>query len=383
MEENQHNRIGLITYHAAYNFGSVLQAYATKIAIEKLGHTVDIIDYRTPSQTYWYTTEASRKLYGRRRWLWDMQFYLKRKSRLRRRKKFEDFISELLNPTRPLLRCYQEVKDAGFEYDILVCGSDQIWNSWCTEFSFEKEDAILPYFLKFGKAKRRVAFSSSFGTGNEVIDHGWVNLSGIDRLSVREETTAKRLEKLTGRQITHVCDPTLLLKADDWLIEGTYKPTIGEGTGYLFIYNLGWSPEKLRQWLPYIKKFAKKHDWPIVLVSPLHYSSDKEVKVLHDAGPLDFLSYMRYASFVITTTFHGTMFSLNFERPFISCSTAPDSRQGQVLCLSKLEDHIVNNPEELLDKADQMISTDFSTFRKEIDKIRERSIAYLKEALTL
>lgn len=379
MEEKK--KVGLITYHSAYNFGSVLQAYATKTMIERLGFDVETIDYRTPSQTYWYTTEASIRLYGRRMWLWDSQFYLKRLARLRRRKRFENFISTYLHPTHPTLRSYEEVCNADFRYDILVCGSDQIWNPWCTEFFAEdRSKALLPYFLKFGTANKRISYASSFGTDRKVIEPGVKNLDLIDRISVREAESASLVSKLTGREVTHVCDPTLLLQLEDYKKLGLYKPKIK--SEYLLIYNLNWKPAVLRAWLPAIKQFAKEHNWKVVLISPLHYSSDSEVTVLHDAGPLDFLSYLSNASFVVTTTFHGTMFSLNFERPFVSCSTDVASRQGQVLQMCGMGQAIVNDPNDLSEAANKMLHIDFTRSNDAIAGLRESSIAYLKKALT-
>jgi len=244
--------VGLITYHSAYNFGSVFQAYATKKAIEQLGFKVETIDYRTKSQTYWYTTETSRRLYGERLWLWDMQFYLIRTARLSRRKKFEEFIVRYLNLTTPTLRTYQDVINSKFHYDALVCGSDQIWNPYCLKFFNEnKEEALLPYFLKFGTAKKRISYASSFNTFKKTIIEGCKNLDNIDILSVREEETAKIVSELTGREVTHVCDPTLLLKPDEYTVDGIYKPEIG--SEFLLVYNLIWTPKEIKKWMPAIK----------------------------------------------------------------------------------------------------------------------------------
>jgi len=381
MEENK-KTVGLITYHSAYNFGSVLQAYATKKAIEQLGFNVETIDYRTKSQTYWYTTETSSKLYGKRLWLWDMQFYLIRSARLRRRKKFEDFIFRYLNLTKPTLRTYQDIIKANFHYDALVCGSDQIWNPFCLEFFNEnKEEALLPYFLKFGTATKRIAYASSFNTFKRVIVEGVKNLNNIDVLSVREEETARIVSELTGRQVTHVCDPTLLLKPAEYDFDGNYKPSIGGE--YLLIYNLIWTPKEIKKWLPAIKEFAEKHSWKIVLISPLHFFSDKEVVVLNDAGPIDFISYLKNASFVVTTTFHGTMFSLNFERPFVSCSTNLESRQGQILRMCGTSESIVSDVESFQNIAEKMVNVDFAESQSILDKFRRSSFEYITNALTL
>jgi len=113
----------------------------------------------------------------------------------------------------------------------------------------------------------------------------------------------------------------------------------------------------------------------------LHYFSDKEVVVLNDAGPIDIISYLKNASFVVTTTFHGTMFSLNFERPFVSCSTNLKSRQGQVLNMCGLSEYIVNDVESFRNIAEKMLNVDFAESQSILDKFRRSSLNYLKNAL--
>ena len=156
--------IGLITYHSAYNFGSALQAFATQYILERLGHEVKIIDYRTPSQTLWYTKDITIKK-GKRS-LIEAPFFLRIwRSRRRRARKFEAFMSDKMNLTARTLTCFKDFKDVS--YPILISGSDQVWNYKCGEFRFEPWDAIRPYFLDFGSPKKRIAYASSFGVPTE------------------------------------------------------------------------------------------------------------------------------------------------------------------------------------------------------------------------
>lgn len=378
--ENKDKPIGLITYHAAYNFGSVLQTYGTIKTINDLGYDVETIDYRTPSQTFWYQTDFSRKK-GLRSMIDNFGFQFIKAARRKRARKYEDFITRFLKPTAKQYTGYKQLYDANLDYDVLVSGSDQVWNIGCGEFQYEPHDAILPYFLQFGNPKRRVAYASSFGgqTLRNVRKYKDL-LCQYDALSTREPIIRDYIEKATGRDVELVCDPTWLLDRDEWLsLQGTYRPATKRP--YIFVYALYWSFRALNRWLPKVKELAQRHGMDIYCVSPLNYHSDKEITMIQDAGPLDILSYLANAALVITNTFHGTIFSMNFEVPFYSCCVQPGSRQGQMLAMCGLEDRIINTPSELLE--DNGFGCDFTESTNAIQKLRIDSINYLRTNLGL
>ncbi|WP_289754953.1 polysaccharide pyruvyl transferase family protein [uncultured Duncaniella sp.] len=378
--ENKDRPIGLITYHSAYNFGSVLQTYGTVRTIEKLGWSVDTIDYRTPSQTFWYQTDFSRKK-GLCSMIDNFGFQFIKTARKERAKKYEDFIARFLKPTDKRYTSYKQLHDTDFDYDVLVSGSDQVWNIGCGEFRFEPYDAILPYFLQFGNPKKRVAYASSFGgqTLRNIRKYKDL-LCQYDVLSTREPIIRKYIEKATGLNVELVCDPTWLLDKEEWLsLHGVYHPD--EKSPYVFVYALYWNFRALNMWLPKIKEFAERNGMNVYCVSPLNYYNDKEIFMLQDAGPLDILSYLAKAALVITNTFHGTIFSMNLEVPFYSCCVQPGSRQGQMLAMCGLEDRIINNPSELLEDND--FGCDFTESTNVIKKLRNCSINYLRNSLCI
>lgn len=377
---NDKPKIGLITYHAAYNFGSVLQTYGTIKTINDLGYDVETIDYRTPSQTFWYQIDFSRKK-GLRSMIDNFGFQFIKAARRKRARKYEDFITRFLKPTAKQYTGYKQLYDANLDYDVLVSGSDQVWNIGCGEFQYEPHDAILPYFLQFGNPKRRVAYASSFGgqTLRNVRKYKDL-LCQYDALSTREPIIRDYIEKATGRDVELVCDPTWLLDRDEWLsLQGTYRPATKRP--YIFVYALYWSFRALNRWLPKVKELAQRHGMDIYCVSPLNYHSDKEITMIQDAGPLDILSYLANAALVITNTFHGTIFSMNFEVPFYSCCVQSGSRQGQMLAMCGLEDRIINTPSELLE--DNGFGCDFTESTNAIQKLRIGSINYLRTNLGL
>lgn len=367
--------IGLITYHAAYNFGSVLQAYATQYTLQKLGYQVEIIDYRTPSQTLWYTQDITLKK-GKRS-LIEAPFFLRVwRARKRRARKFEVFMSEKMNLTPKTHTCFDDFKD--LSYPILISGSDQVWNFKCGEFRFEPWDAIRPYFLDFGNPKKRIAYASSFGMPTEeYVRKCAPYLEHYDSLSTREPIGKRFLECAINRPVTLVADPTWLLDKDQWskLLTGeSYRKP------YILIYSLSLNWRHAGKWLRAVKNLADKKKYSIYCISPLHPLIYPGIKMVDDAGPLDFLSLIKDAKLVVTNTFHGTIFSMNFEVPFISCEVKPNSRQGQILAMCGLSHRIANSPQELAEFK-QAYELDFSGSTARLIDLRNKSVDYLKNAL--
>lgn len=368
--------IGIITYHAAYNFGSVLQAYATVYTLEKMGYDVATIDYQTPSQELSYKKDFSRKK-GFKSLLHEFPLLFIRSLRKKRAREFESFIHQYLHLTPKKLTSFEELKNENWTYPILLSGSDQIWNIHCVEFANEPFEAILPYFLKFGTNAKRIAYGSSFSTQPvEHIKKYKELLCSYDFLSTREPITRNFIEEVTGKATELVCDPTWLLTKKEWQLLPLYKPETPRP--FIFVYNLGWNSLKIRPWMKAIKELAKQHCFEIICISPLFFVKDNDIRVIHDAGPIDFLSYLSNAQLVITNTFHGTIFSMNFEVPFYSCNVTPNSRQGQMIGMCGLKDRIKNSPSELLEK-DEGIN--FTETQKIISEFRNRSLEYLKQAL--
>jgi len=370
-------KVGLITYHAAYNFGSVLQAYATQKTLEKLGYPNEIVDYRTKSQTDWYHKDFSLKA-GPWNWITTFGFNFIRKARRKRREKFESFITHYLHLSPRQYTDYSQIRAEKFDYDILVSGSDQVWNIGCGEFRNEPNESILPYFLDFANPKKKIAYASSIGGQTLHFVKKYVPyLQQFDTLSTREPSGARIIGKATGRLVETVVDPTWLFTGQEWQIEGTYKPDTSRR--YILWYTLYMTPRGMKRWLDVIKEFARRYDFDIYCLSPLSYYYDKEVIWLNEAGPLDFLSYMKHASLVITHTFHGTIFAMNFNVPFYSCNAVEGSRQGQILTLCDLEDRILSNPSDLREITDY--SCDFTGSNAMLERMRRNSLDYLKSAL--
>ena len=188
---------------------------------------------------------------------------------------------------------------------MFVAGSDQIWNYNLTDSDFY-------YFLDFPKKHlKKVSYAGSFGLSaidekhKEKID---TLLNDFDYLSVRENQASKIIKELSGKDVPVVCDPTLLLTKEDWENIATKKE---KKSGYIFVYTVFNSD---RIW-EYAEELSKKTGLPVKTIS---YSKLHKRNACYDytAGPDDWVSYMLNADYVITNSFHGVAFSVNFNKNF-------------------------------------------------------------------
>lgn len=379
---NSINTVGLITYHAAYNFGSVLQTYGLVHTLTEMGVNVETIDYRTHSQSIWYTDDKSLMKNWRQK-IYNWRFNIIKKERKRRRNKFENFIGNYLNISTKLYQTYEELTSEDLSYEVLVAGSDQIWNIACSEFQNEPANAILPYFLVFGNAKKKIAYASSFGGQSFNYIKKWSEkyLKGFDKVSTREPINRDFMAKILGDEnVKLVSDPTWLLSKTEWNRAFKLDENIIHQQ-YILVYLLGMNYRDASPWLNKIKVFASQYNMEVKLISPLNFNSEDGINHIYDAGPIDFLKLLYNASFVFTNTFHGTIFSINFEKPFYTLQATPSSRQGQMLDFCDLQDRIVLEPQEIDEYA--CVECNFNVPTKRVTEFREQSKQFLYNAIKL
>src|SRR5690606_12522074 len=204
-----------------------------------------------------------------------------------------------------------DLKDLSSEYDVFVCGSDQIWNP-CVTGQLDS-----PYLLGFASDVRKVTFSTSAGSyrfskGEQ--DKIQSAINDFANFSFREVDMVQQVAEITGRKdIQHTLDPTLLLTKSEWidLLDLKIDGSLGK---YVFVYTL----KKDKVVYEAVRGLAKRLGLKVVAVDQdpfLLYRPDIHIR---DAGPVEFLNLMLNAEFVITNSFHGTAFSVNFGLPFIA-----------------------------------------------------------------
>lgn len=276
-------KIATITFHWANNYGAVLQAYALQQFINQQGIDSEVINY-IPFKLY--ARETLRQIFRR-----NMDFFKKRK-------KIREFVRTYVNCSSKTYFNYKQLCKC--KYDVVIAGSDQIWNEWFL-FHAEKKPC-LSYYLKFcPKQCKKIGYAVSFGTEELKAETKKIVLPQLQEfcaIGVRENSGQRILSDL---QITNqlVCDPTLLLKREHY-------------ESLLHI-----SSKNIVDVFEYIIRGNRETDRVVTKVT-------EQLGVIrkpqNNVGVCEWLSALNNARLVVTDSFHATVFSLLFHKPFIVMS---------------------------------------------------------------
>lgn len=207
------------------------------------------------------------------------------------------------------------------------------------------------------------------------------SLMKYDRISVREKTTAATISKFIGRNVEFVLDPTLLLCSDEWNKIATPKRIVKKK--YILCYFLNYTFNAF----PYVEELAqyiqKQTGYDIVRIArPPYHIHTPHTTFNIGASPEDFLALIRDAEIILTTSFHGTAFAINYGRPVFSIvedRNAIDSRQVSLMHLLGLENQILSIKDKFPEK--ELFTYNIEISQNKLRKLRDSSIEYLKNAL--
>lgn len=364
-------KVGILTFHASHNYGSCLQAYALQNTVKSLGMDVEIINFRTFRQKDMYAVFTKRKgLKYLLKNLTHLLYYFPLKQKYQ---KFEDFIANNYLLSAQEYASAEDLQEAEANYDAFIVGSDQVWNPLPRDFDWI-------YFLTFVKEKKKISYAPSFGpffgkANEETLKRVAAEVETFSSISVREMQAKADLEQYINREINVVLDPTLLLEWNEWKELIDPEPIIKED--YIFLYTLFSSSEINR----IVKKLSKKWKMRVVVSN---FSNQHDVFTSYTkcfgTGPKDFLNLIYHAKFVVVTSFHGTVFSTLFEKPFYAINGEKDNRIFSLLNITGLTNRTINI-NDIEEKAEQAFNIDFSEAREKIRQERVRSIEYLRHAL--
>lgn len=339
-------KIGIITFNSAHNYGAVLQVWALQEKLKEDGYQVEVINYRTAAidnlyRIYipkWITqSELVNRGFHKLQY---MKAKLKTPQKAIRFKKFENFINHVLPTTKPYHR-YKALINEDFDYDVMIAGSDQIWNSNITR------GLSGAYFLNFGKKDiKRISYAASIGKDNfEPEEQLMVQLylKNLDYISVREEKLKHEVEQLTTKEVDLVLDPTLLLDKEKY--DKIRKDTKIK-QDYIFVHNVHLA--KVDECLNAIVEEISKRTGLPVINNRADYNFSNEIGKFADGGPEEFLGIIAGAKMVITNSFHATVFSTIYERNFITVPhfKNPDRMQN-LLHLFQLDNHLIKSVNEI------------------------------------
>lgn len=362
--------IKVITRHTPNNYGSLLQSIATLRVIELLGHQCEIIDY-------WKRNEMGLQgiltlLQGKSSWKSSL---LKRMAYVALRYPGERIATQRFDKMRAKYfkltpRCYSSEELKSLVADVFMTGSDQVWGPLLDG----KYDEA--YFLSFVKEGiRKVSYAGSFGRtefSDSIIASYKRMLSKYDALTVRESSAMSLLEEWGIDCEGQVLDPTLLLDSNQW---SEYIKINVKGD-YVLIYEIHNNPELD----DYASRFATNVGLPLVRVSPTLHQVTRGGKMVFCPEMGTFLSYIKNARYMLTDSFHGTAFAINFNTQFLEVlpNNNTGTRNQSILQLTGLQDRIVTDFNDF-SLADRQI--DFKKVNEILKEERERSMEKLSKLL--
>ncbi len=361
-------KTGIITFHFVNNYGGALQTFALqKYIAEEFGHDVRVIDYRnrfiqfTDFVRLFPVTPNSNEIAAGIRTM---------TSRLRRLKRFDQFVKEHIGLTRRYESIGALKKDPPV-FDHYICGSDQIWNPTITL----KPDPA--YFLSFiGDPAKKTAYAPSFGNaGIPGRTRAEVRklINRIGYVSVREESGQKLIRKITGKAVEKLIDPTFLIDREEWDKIAVMPQSVRPDEPYILLYIMQQDDEVYE----YARRLKEQLGIKMVEISRYGYNPGFVDETVIDAGPGEFLGLFKNAACVCTNSYHGLAYSVIYEK---DCCLVPckrfTARIDNLLNLLGIDAHKDSKEERAM-----MLSYDRDAVRKIIGKERERSRRFLQRAL--
>ncbi|WP_010136867.1 polysaccharide pyruvyl transferase family protein [Ochrovirga pacifica] len=376
-------KIGIITILNVNNYGAELQASALDMKLRSLGYDSEIINYLYFKHKDYVPEQKSKPIVEIDfitnlkgiilKWIDTYNRFTHPKNTKIRKQRFEKFHADHTKISKPY-KSISALYNAKLDYDVYVVGSDQVWNP-------NTRTSIEPYFLAFApEDKKRISFASSFGVGS--LNPSFYPIykkcfSNLDIISCREASGVNLIKEITGREATQVVDPTMLLTKEEWAQK--MVPYHSEEP-YILMYILTYSP--------YITNLAleiqKQTGYKIIRLcfNNINVEKDKSILNIVDAGPAEFLGLYESASFVLTNSFHGSVFSLLFNVPFYTIAPAKKSnnaRQENLLRMMKLEHRLIKENDKFL-KSD--LTIDFTYANNKLEEERAKSINFLTNAIS-
>ena len=365
-------KIDIITRHAVPNYGSLLQTYATQKILNKLGYEAEIIDYIRDDEKY--KNLANSLVKGKK---WDKNFALRSIYKLIQKpnygtmyKKFEKYRKGFLNLSEIEYGNLNELRENKPKADVYCSGSDQIWGS------IGKDEYDPAYFLEFtDNGDRCISYSASFGKTelNKELENNLNKLlKKYETILVREDTAKDIIRKHGFNNVEQVLDPTLLLTQDEWnqiCSKKVYKKK------YVLVYQL----HANKQFNEYAKKFAKKYNLKLLRLSPSLYHITRSGKLIYLPNQYDFLSYFKNAEYILTDSFHATVFSIIFNKKFsVVLPGKTSTRITSILKMCELENRIVKDFE---DYSLKNVDIEYKKVNEILEGKRNDSIELLKNAV--
>lgn len=364
-------KIGILTYHRAHNYGAMLQAYALRIVLQKNGHQAEFIDYWPQSHQVQY--KLLRPIRGKgiidkiKNFIADILTFTRR---YWRSKQFNQFAMSYLSLSKHI--AYPTERPTIMEkYDLVIVGSDQIWRNHITTQQHIGFDPV--YFCQnFACPTHCISYAASMGIINlceqdrKELQH-YLNYFGT--ILVRENSLKSLINQLTF-QADVVLDPTLLITKEEWntlLPSSSYRKK-----QYVLYYELIPSTNALA----FAREQARTLHCDLLIMDSVIHTIPRLGHISY-ASPIEFLHAIRDAKYVVATSFHGTAFSIIFEKQFITIGLRTNSDRVQTL-LKHLQIENNYSPTPAIAPA-----IDYTIINTLLEKMRQHSLQLLTSAINI
>ena len=365
-------KIGLISFHNAYNYGAALQAYALQKRIESMDIECEYINYvnkkraQSYDMNYQFRDALKQKKYKRAfRVLVGTPFINSRG------KRFEKFYEKYVKKTKKIYHSSKEASELNDYYEKFIVGSDQVWNN-------EHNGNDCAFLLDFVKEpSKKISYASSFGIDvipDDLIENYKSCIESIGKLSVREKSGVDMIKKLTGREASLVLDPVFLISVKEWK---KIKSKRKKGKPYVFFYTN--NNHQMRDFLK--TGFSVKGLESHVLSTHISIKDFIKTKTKVSMSPEEFLQEIYNSEFVVTASFHCVAFSIIFHKQFCAILTGQpgrDERIKNLLKITGLENRILTDNTKLEDLQKKI---DYTDVEEKLKTYREYSQKYLVSAI--
>ena len=386
-------KVGIVSCYFQPNYGSMIQALATQMALDKLGYdneTIDISGFngeiKKAKLKYFVkaslTSDILLSKIGMAKNVLIKKFsrnaYAENSSV--RKGKFSEFSKKKFRLSRQANSKDELGRYAAEAYSTVLVGSDQLW--------LPGNIAADYYTLNWVPSSvNTVAYATSFGQSvlpKDSTAKAAVFLKKIKHIGVREESGQKLVKQIAGRDVPVVCDPTLLFTGEEWLAIQRDEPIIQKP--YIFVYFLGNNPPH-REFVKRLKAETGCKTVALVHLDEFVKSDEGYADYTpYDVDPADFLNLIRHASYVCTDSFHCSVFSMQYEKNFFSfrryarkTASSTNSRLDTLFKLAGVKDRILSGDEDVKECLARKI--DYKTVEMNLERIRVQSYEYLKAAL--
>lgn len=362
-------KIGIVTFFKSYNYGVWLQAYATQEFFKIQGYDAEIIDYennfekkkanllyREGNRNIGYATSLLKSiLFGK------VRYY---------KKGFKPYIEKCYKLSEKKYKDASEMTDV--PYDVLVAGSDQVWNPKITNGM----DRV--FLLQFGQPCKRISVASSMGSkalGSIEKEQLLQALQSFNAISVREEFACEYLEAELKKKIKVICDPTFLITRKQW-VENVAKKSKYYKIKSKYILTYFVSNEKRKSCnIELVKSYSDKFSLPVWAIQFTSYFSNGVDKKILGASMFDFIALLLGAEIIITDSFHGVALSANLNKNFIAITNRENPIRTQNL-LSKIG--LLNR---MGMQSDEYLEIDYSLPNDRIERMRKDAQKWIVETL--